>query len=112
MLYFCISLKQTTLKKIIFFLSLVLFSSAAIAQSKDRKAIKKVVSKVIELNEAGKYKESLDYTYPALFDLVPREMLEAELDKLFGADGEVTIKMENLNMLKLLIMLLFLMAFC
>ena len=82
------------IKTVVLF-SLVFFTSFAIAQSKDQKAIKKVVSKVIELNEAGNYKESLDYTYPALFDLVPREMLEEELDKLFGEGGEITIKMEN-----------------
>jgi len=86
------------MNKILFLFSLVLFSSVSIAQSKEQKNIKKVVEKVMELNEAGKYKQALDFTYPQLFELVPRELMEEQIDKLFGDNGEMSINMENFEM--------------
>ena len=86
------------MKKIITLLLFAFVITSATAQSKDQKAIKKVIAKVIELNEAGKYKESLDYTYPGLFELVSRELLEEELDKILGDNGELTIAMKNFDM--------------
>lgn len=77
-------------------LSLVIagFAFNANAQKKEKQKIKAVIDDVIVLTQNGEYSKVLDHTYPALFTLVPKETLAAQMDEIFNST-EMKISMDN-----------------
>jgi hypothetical protein len=74
----------------------VLFN--ANAQKSDKKAIKQVVDKFIELTESGDYVKALDYTYPGLFKIAPKELIAEQLEATLGDESEMKITMEDFKL--------------
>lgn len=64
------------------------------AQKKEKQKIKAVIDDVIVLTQNGEYSKVLDHTYPALFTLVPKETLAAQMDEIFNST-EMKISMDN-----------------
>jgi hypothetical protein len=72
------------------------FALNANAQKKEQQKIKTVIDEVIVLTENGEYSKVLDHTYPALFTLVPKETLAAQMDEIFNS-AEMKITMNNFS---------------
>lgn len=81
-------------RRIALTLLIVSFAFIANAQKKEKLKIKTVIDDVVVLTQNGEYSKVLEHTYPALFTLVPKETLIAQMDEIFNS-VEMKISMDN-----------------
>lgn len=86
------------MKKMI--LSLVLLSSFTFgAWAQSQKDVEKLLAEYKAAMQQREWLKSLDYIYPALFDVVPREMMEETLVQSFNSP-ELEISFEEMELLE------------
>lgn len=78
------------MKKLIHFLASALFITGTIQASHADDSLEALNKVLLAYNEAtinGDVDTILDYTYPQLFDLAPREQMQASLEQMFTSEG-------------------------
>ena len=74
-----------------YLITLVLFLTVATGFAQDKKSLEARVQKMYELTVSGKFNELMDYTYPKIFEIVPKEQLTAAMQEMLKGNDEFTI---------------------
>lgn len=77
-------------KQIIFLLACILFTTISFSQ--DLNALKADIQKTYDATIALNYDKILDYTYPKLYKLVPRDKMKEALIATFNGTDEMKVK--------------------
>ena len=77
-------------KQIIFLLACILFTTISFSQ--DLNALKAEIQKTYDATIALNYDKILDYTYPKLYKLVPRDKMKEALIATFNGTDEMKVK--------------------
>lgn len=77
-------------KQIIFLLACILFTTISFSQ--DLNALKAEIQKTYDATIALNYDKILDYTYPKLYKLVPRDKMKEALIATFKGTDEMKVK--------------------
>lgn len=83
------------MKKLLFVLS-IFFSVNVFSQSSDA-ALNKRLSEYMSLSKDMNIKELMEYMYPRLFELAPKEQLKEALEKAYNST-EIEIKLDSLTL--------------
>ena len=86
------------MKKLIFFTLSLALSFGTIAQN--RKEVSQILEEYEQLMIDRQWARTLDYTYPALFEVAPREMLEKFITDSFNDTSLVKISFKSLDLLE------------
>lgn len=72
----------------------ILLLSCILVSAQDKKSLQERANKAVEHTVKGEYEKLMDYTYPKIFDLVPRDVLAKMFRDMLKADG-FTISIVN-----------------
>ncbi len=86
------------MKRLKLFVLAALVSGAVVAQSQQE--VKDLLNEYSEAMTARQWQKSLDYVYPALFDVVPREMMENAISSTFNDTSVVRMGFKEMELLQ------------
>ena len=91
--------KDLCMKKILFYITLLLSTNIAVRGQEDP-GLKKRLDVFLEANQQLDFEKIMDFTYPKIFSLVPREQLTEFMKSAFNTP-ELTIRMDSLKIIRI-----------